>query len=207
MWMKHDHLSSRLTQKVEILRISGDASVGGFVWEENGRCWADIELDVKNNLFSSVGIGARGATVTMRPRLGLDLHHAMRWNGQFLFLTSIILSPNRDRLELKAALCDPVTLTARLQARTERNELNRPVASQQPSFTFPGILTELYRQNAQDEIYRAETLRRVLVTPKAVALRLGDLVQPGTGAPYTVRQALDLDQWKNEYVIERQEDI
>lgn len=205
--MKHDHLSSRLTQKVEILRISGDASLGGFVWAKNGRCWADIELDVKNNLFSSVGIGARGATVTMRPRLGLDLRHALRWNDQFLFLTSIILSPDRDRLELKAALCDPVTLTARPQARTGRNELDRPVVSQLPSFTFPGILTELYRQNAQDEIYRAETLRRVLVTPKAVALRPGDLVQPGTGAPYTVRQALDLDQWKNEYVIERQEDI
>jgi len=205
--MKHEHISSRLTQKVEILRISWDASAGGFVWTENGRCWADIELDVKNNLFSSVGIGARGATVTMRPRLGLDLHHAVRWNGQFLFLTSMVLSPDRDRLELKAALCDPVTLTARPQARTGRNELNRPVVSQQPSFTFPGIPTELYRQNTQDEIYRAETLRRVLVTPKAVTLRPGDLVQSGTGAPYTVRQALDLDQWKNEYVIERQEDI
>ena len=49
--------------------------------------------------------------------------------------------------------------------------------------------------------------RRALVTPKAVMLRAGDLVQLNDGAPYTVRQVLDLEAYKNEYVIERQEDV
>lgn len=52
-----------------------------------------------------------------------------------------------------------------------------------------------------------ETLRRVLVAPKTVVLRTGDLVQRGDEAPYTVRQVMDLEFYKNEYVLERQEDV
>ncbi len=182
-----------------------ETSVGVWEWVPVRRIWACIDLQQKANIFSSIGVGARDASIVVWQQ-PLTLHNAIRQDGRHFFLTAIT-ERNRNQLDVKAALCDPVTLTARPQARTGRNELNRPVVSQQPSFTFPGILTELYRQNAQDEIYRTETLRRVLVTPKAVALRPGDLVQPGTGMPYTVRQALDLDLWKNEYVIERQEDI
>ena len=54
---------------------------------------------------------------------------------------------------------------------------------------------------------KGETLRRVLVTPKTVVLRTGDLVQRGDEAPYTVRQVMDLEFYKNEYVLERQEDV
>lgn len=205
--MKFDRLSSTLVESVEILQLLQDEDTGNFAWTPVQRCCASVGLDTKSNLFSSVGIGARGATVILRPRLKLTLHQAMRWNGQFLFLTSIILSQERDRLDVKAALCEPVTLTAKPQVRTGRDGLNRPIVTQQPDFTFPGILTEKYYQNALDEIYQAETLQRVLVTPKAIVLRPGDLVQPGAEAAYTVRQALDLDPYKNEYVIERRKDI
>ena len=78
---------------------------------------------------------------------------------------------------------------------------------QQSSYTFPGILSELYHQNEADEVFRMETLRRVLVAPKTVVLRTGDLVQRGDEAPYTVRQVMDLEFYKNEYVLERQEDV
>ena len=80
---------------------------------------------------------------------------------------------------------------------------NRPVAVSVPSFTFPGILTEKYFRNEADDIYRAEVQQRVLVAPKVIVLRAGDLVQKGNETPYTVRQVLDLDPYKNEYVIER----
>lgn len=205
--MKLDRLSSTLVENVEILRLLQDEDTGNFAWASSRCCCASVVPDTKSNLFSSVGIGARGATVILRPRLKLTLHQAMRWHGQFLFLTSIILAQERDRLEVKAALCEPVTLTAKPQSRNGRDALNRPTTVQQPDFTFPGILTEKYYQNALDEIYQSETLQRVLVTPKAIVLRPGDLVQPSAEAAYTVRQAMNLDPYKNEYVIERRKDI
>lgn len=99
-----------------------------------------------------------------------------------------------------------MTLTAKPQARTGHAR-NRPTAVQQSGFTFPGILTELYYRNAADDAYRVETLQRALVTPKAIKFRAGNLVQAGSKAPYTIRQVMDLDPRKNEYVIEQQEDI
>lgn len=145
----------------------------------------------------------RQLKITIRPDSRLTLHEAMRWNGKFLFLTSIELSERRDRQALQAAVCESVTLTARPQDRTGRDTYNRPVAVSVPSFTFPGILTEKYFRNEADDVYRAEVQQRVLVTPKVIVLRAGDLVQKGNETPYTVRQVLDLDPYKNEYVIER----
>ena len=205
--MQHDHLSSILNQKIQVLTLVQDEENGDFTWSSGRKHWASVDLNTKNNLFSSIGIGARGAVLTIRPDSKLTLHQALEWDGQFLFLTSIILSQERDRQTIQAALCNPVTLTADPQDRTGRDELNRPKVVKQASFSFPGILTELYHGNAADEIYRTDTLQRVMVTPKAVVLRAGDLVHPENEAPYTVRQVLDLDPWKNEYVIERQEDI
>ena len=45
------------------------------------------------------------------------------------------------------------------------------------------------------------------MAPKAVVLRVGDLVQLGDTAPYTVLQRMDLEFHKNEYVLERREDV
>lgn len=75
-----------------------------------------------------------------------------------------------------------------------------------PGFTFPGVLTEKYFRNDAEDVYRAELQQRVLVTPKVIVLRAGDLVQQDTEPSYTVRQVLDLDPYKNEYVIERRWD-
>ena len=203
----HDHLSSALNEKIEILTLVQDDETGNIAWAPDRKRWASVEIDTPRNLFSVVGVGTRGATVVIRPDLRLTLHQAIRWNGEFLHLTSITLDKERDRQTIQAAICNPVTLTADPQDRTGRDEMNRPKVVKQASFSFPGILTELYHGNAADEIYRTDTLQRVMVTPKAVVLRAGDLVHPENEAPYTVRQVLDLDPWKNEYVIERQEDI
>lgn len=205
--MLYDHLSSVLNQKIQVLTLVQDDETGDFAWSPVRKHWAAVELNAKNNLFSSIGIGARGAVVTIRPDLKLTLHQALQWNGQFLFLTSIILSQERDRQTIQAAICDPAVLTANPQDRTGRDELNRPTVVKQASFIFPGILTELYHGNATDDIYRTTTLQRVMVTPKAIHLRAGDLVHHEKEAPYTVRQVLDLDPWKNEYILERRVDV
>lgn len=200
--------AGELNQRLRVLECMKDSAENAYRWEETGRVWAKAEPDDRRNLFSSVGIGARGVTFTIRARPSLTLHQAFSWRGQHCFLTSVLpRDDNRGYWTVKAAVCDPVTLTAKPQDRTGRDEMNRPKVVKQASFSFPGILTELYHGNAADEIYRTDTLQRVMVTPKAVVLRAGDLVHPENEAPYTVRQVLDLDPWKNEYVIERQEDI
>lgn len=203
----HDHLSSALNEKIEILTLVQDDETGNIAWAPSRKRWASVEIDTQRNLFSVVGVGTRGATVVIRPDLRLTLHQAIRWNGEFLHLTSITLDKERDRQEIKTAICYPATLTAKPQARAGRDALNRPLMEQQAAFNFPGILTEMYHQNEGDEVFRKTTQRRVLVTPKAIVLRAGDLVQQGAEAPYTVRQVMDLEFYKNEYVIERQEDV
>lgn len=205
--MLHDHPSSILDQKIQVLTLIRGGDTGDFAWSPGRKRWVTIDLTTKNNIFSVIGIGARGAVITIRPDFKLILHQAFQRNSQFLFLTSIILNQDRDRRTIQTALCEPVTLTAKPQARTGRDAWNRPTAVQQSSFTFPGILTELYYRNAADDAYRVETLQRALVTPKAIKFRAGNLVRAGGEAPYTIRQVMDLDPWKNEYVIERQEDI
>lgn len=197
------NLSSLLDQKVDILQLMHDEDSTAYAWTIRKTCPAYVETDIHDNLFSAAGTRARGAKITIRPDSRLTLHEAMRWNGKFLFLTSIELSERRDRQALQAAVCESVTLTARPQDRTGRDTYNRPVAVSVPSFTFPGILTEKYFRNEADDTYRAEVQQRVLVTPKVIVLRAGDLVQKGNETPYTVRQVLDLDPYKNEYVIER----
>lgn len=203
----HNHLSSALTEKIEILTLLQDDETGNIAWAPSRTRWASVEVDTQRNLFSVAGIGSRGATVVIRPDLRLTLQQAIRWNGEFLHLTSIILNKERDCQEIKAAICCPVTLTAKPQARTGRDSMNRPLMEPQAAYDFPGILTEMYHRNEGDEVFRKTTQQRVLVTPKAVILRAGDLVQAGNEAPYTVRQVMDLELYKNEYVIERQEDV
>ena len=84
--------------------------------------------------------------------------------------------------------------------------LNRPTAVEIPFFTFPGVLTEKYRANEAEDVYRVTTLRRVLVTPKAIQLRPGDLVEAEGETPYIIRQALALDPGKTAYAGARMED-
>lgn len=196
--------AGKLDKPAQVLECQ-ETGAGVWEWVPVRRIWAYMDLQQKTNIFSSIGVGARDASIVIW-RQPLTLHNAIRQGETHFFLTSIT-ERNRNQLDVKAALCEPVVLTAKPKARTGRDELNRPIVAQQPRFTFPGVLTELYHRNAADEIYRAETLQRVLVTPKAIQLRAGDLVQPEAETPYTVRQVLDLDPYKNEYVIERQEDI
>lgn len=196
-------LADALRQRIELLELRFDRAKNAYFWGVRRVCWGGVSFDERSNLFSSVGIGARGASIVIRPDRLLTLHGAMRLGEQFLFLTSIVLSDDRSRQEIRAAVCESMTLTARPQDRTGRDAYNRPVAVSVPSFTFPGILTEKYFRNEADDIYRAEVQQRVLVTPKEIQMRAGDLIQNGKETPYTVRQVLDLDPHKNEYVVER----
>lgn len=202
-----ENLATCLRDKIDVLQLVKDERSGDFSWQKHHSCRAMVEIDSHRNLFSVAGVGARGAKVTVRAREDISLRHAIIWNGEFLHLSAIEPVKTRDRTEIRAAICLPVTLTAKPQDRTGRDELNRPVAIKQAEFRFPGVLAEMYHRNESDEVYRTTTQRRVLVTPKEISLRVGDLVQYEEESAYTVRQVMDLEAHKNEYIIERQEDV
>ena len=189
---KYINLGSSLDQRVEVLNLHRD-NVGNYEWKSIGTRYANVTQDSRNNLFSSVGIGARGATVTIRPDRTLTLYHALRWRGQHLFLTSIIPSPTRDRVEVKTALCTPVECVANAQNKGEEGP------------KFPGILTEKYVGHAQLDPHAVVTTDYVLVTPKAVSLEPGAWVIC-SGKYFRVMVPHELDEFKNEYEIRRKED-
>ncbi len=195
------NLGSSLKQRVEVLALKRDED-GNYAWTPIGTRYAAVEMDTRKNIFSDVGIGARGVTVTLRPDRMLTLHHALRWQGQHLFMTSIIPAESRDRLEVKAAVCQPVIFTAEPQSRKGRDALNRPTVEKVPAYTFPGVLTELYHREMEDEeVPDTDIVRRVVVTAKEIALRKGDVIRHPDGTAYPIQRVLDLDEFKNEYVI------
>ena len=67
-------------------------------------------------------------------------------------------------------------------------------------------MTEKYLGHEQREPYAANVLRHVLVTPKAIALTPGQLVEVD-GTPWPVTLAHTLDLWHNEYELEREVDL
>lgn len=201
---KSINLGSSLRDRVEVLEVRRDND-GNYSWVSTGKRYACVKPDDRRYSLSSIGVWPRGATVTLRP-CELTLHHALRWNGQHLFLTAILPSSGRDSLEVKAAVCDPVTFTAEPQSKTGRDNMNRPTLGRTAAYTFPGIWTELHRREQDEGVVDTELVQRVIVTPKAIKLRRGDIVRHPDGTTWPVMRVLDLDEHKNEYVVYRQEE-
>lgn len=190
-----------LNHRIEILALAQKA--GGYEWVRAGQVWGAVEMSDRKNLFSAVGIGARGAEIIIRSRV-LTLHNAARWNGRHCFLTGIVPQDNRLYLELTAALVTVRTCTVTRQT-TILDALNRPVAGPAETVSFPGVLTEKYMGKETLRPQDAITVRYVLVTPKPVVLAPGEPVTIG-GSCYAVEVCHTLDEYKNEYEIARKAD-
>lgn len=196
--------AGRLDKAARVMELK-KTSESAWEWVAVRDIRVSAEFTHKINIFSKVGTGARDAELVTWRR-DITLHNAIALDGLHLFLTGIT-DRNRNQMNIRAAVCEPVKMTAKPHARTSLNELNRPVVEKQAEFTFPGILTEVYHRNESDEVFHSELLQRALVTSKPIVLRSGDLVQIGDEKPYVVRQVMDLDPYKNEYIIERKEDV
>lgn len=183
--------AGRLSERLEVLELRETES-GTWAWEAVRKTWGQVELDTgqKKNLFSSVGIGARNASLVLR-RQELTLHNALRWKGQHLFLTAII-PRGRGHLDITAAAVDILPCQADMH--------------QGGGIKFPGVLTEKYLKHEQLEPYAVNLLTYVLVTPKPIVLRRGGLVSVD-GINYEVQTAHNLDLYKNEYEIFRKDDL
>lgn len=153
--------AGRLNQRLEVQELA-EAEPGVWTWKTVRRTWAQVEQSTRRNLFSAVGIGARGAELILR-RQELTLHNALVWGGRHLFLTAI-RPEGRLHLRVEAALVTVDTV----QLHTDEETVER---------SFPGILTEKYARHGQEWPMSVNQLGLVLVTPKPVALEPGRLVQ------------------------------
>ena len=169
-----ENLSTLLDDKVEVLTLqkTGDE----YRWERERLVWASVSTDSRSNVFSSVGTAAMGVTVTMRHDGRFDLFHAMRWCGKFLFPTAIEVGEARDRVAVKAAVCDFVSPCTATGYTTVLGEGNRPQKVEKTPLTFPGIVTGKWSGYERNDTHAAEDNVLVLVTPKEIMLEVGDLV-------------------------------
>jgi len=182
--------AGKLNQMIRVMELTKSAD--GWEWTERRKAWASVETSDKSNIFSSVGIGARTVTFTIR-RQSIDLHCAIQWNGKHGFLTGI--EPTQDRLHyvVTAAMVNVVSCVA------------EPDHAPQGA-TFPAALTEKYIRHEQLDPMAVNSICYVLVTPKPVDLDPGSLVDI-SGTPYHVLTAHTLDENKNEYEIMRTVDL
>ena len=192
---------------VRVMRLAKPAP-GVFAWDVQYTAWATLETADQNNLFSAVGIGARGAVLHMWKNDRLDLHHAIQLHdGRYCFLTSIIPDGDGIHVTVQAAIVEYTAARADLQAAKTRDKLNRPTAESGGTLTFPCVLTEVYRKNEPDDVSRVITRQVVAVAPKPIILRAGDTLHLTDSNPYVVRTEYTLDPYKNEYLAERLEDV
>lgn len=199
---------SALRDRIQVLRLDHKKDTDTYAWKASRWIWAAAEQDAGRNLFSSVGVGARGVTFTIRRSPRLTLHNAFFWRGRHCFLTSIVDGDPGFQV-VKAALCESVSCSA-VHRKDTLGPGNRPQTEEGPPVFFPGILTEKYAGYAQEETYAKEEILYVLVVPKPVTLAAGALVSVLEGPAaqvYNVRACHVLDPYKNEYEIFRRTDV
>lgn len=179
----------RLSDRVEVLGLLKTTGENGtaYTWETVRRTWAKSELMTKPNVYSVHGLGAAGVAFTLR-RQGLDLDNALYWRGQHCLITAI-RPLGRLYLTVEAAL---VVLS---QCRNPSN-----------GETFPAVMTERYVGHQQLEPMAVNTHQRVLVTPKAVKLAPGPLVEVD-GVEWPITTPYELDPHKNEYALAKTIDL
>lgn len=187
----------KLRERVQVMELQRDGAV--WSWQPVAETWAQIKVDGKKNLFSTVGIGARNAALVMRAR-DIDLHHAILWKGQHLFLTSIIMQDNRRYIDVQAALVELVTCTAQ-ERDFDRGTMGQAVERKGETITFPACMTEKYvGYEDMEGRYAQAPITYVLVTPKAIDLHVGQIVRMD-GKAMSVMKCHVLDEWKNEYEV------
>lgn len=219
--------AGELNQLVTVLKLVSDGDAG-WSWSAQKTIWAKVKQDGgqgKMNLFSRVGLGAKTELFTMRVG-SYTLHHALRWRGKHYFITDIRELEDRRFCMVETAAIEPIICVAERPV-FGTDALKRPVALEPVRVCFPACAMEKYLGWEQKKPMAVNETAYVIVTPKAVQLRSGDLVRmspcPDEAAPgstkmgensvlpqkpaYTVTVCHVLDEYKNEYEVTRQADV
>lgn len=193
--------AGRMRDRAEILSLQETAD--GFVWKAVKTTWAHAHKTGRRNLFSSIGAGREEYAFTLR-RQPLTLCQALRWRGQFCFLSDLQFV-GRAHLEVKTALVEPSPCSVQRTCVSTDNCLNRPQVQEERTVCFPAILTEKYQKIERADWQTVTETGYVLVAPKAIALVTGEVVTVDS-QPYVVCAAHTQDSCKNEYELVRRKD-
>ena len=194
-----------MKDKIIILTLNSTSvdSQTSFAWNSGISVWSKTESLEKRNFFSSVGMGVKSIKFSMR-KCNLSLHNALLWGERHCFITNIV-EIDRKYFEVTVALIEPKQCSV-TRTKVTKNELNRPVLCPDSTITFPGYLVEKYLGYKQETPHAVNETMYVLVTPKAIELEAGDLVNIDEET-YNVRVLHTLDEFKNEYEIALKKDV
>lgn len=191
----------KLRDRVTLLRLTGGADLA---FAETAQAWAQVRETGRKNNFAKIGIGADGVEIVLRER-EITLHDAILWNGCHYFLTNITREGTAPVcLKIQAARV-PCRTAEAYRYRTSRGKTGYPVNTPERLGSFPACLTEKYLGSREETSHMENETRLVAVTPKAAAYQVGDLFEI-SGKRYRVMVVHDLEDWKNEYEIQRVED-
>jgi len=179
-----------LNRRVEVLQLT-ETTENCFSWSAVRKTPARLTYTEGRSVFSEFGMGARRVELLLRPQR-LDLHCALRYKGQHLLLTAIT-DYDRTHIAVTAAAVTVDTVTLRATPSI-------------PAARFPGVLTEKYARHAQEWPQSVNELSLLLVTPKAIHLQPGCLVE-ARGAAWEITVPHELDEFKNQYEIVRRRDL
>ena len=182
-----------MREHLSVLELVYEETSDTYRWQETRKVWAHAEYYDRTNLFSSVGIGVRGVTLTIRRDPALSLRNAYGWGDKHCFLTRI--RPDIPAKGFWTVSAAPVTV------RSCRKDAGKTPAG----CSFPGVLTEKYVGHEQPDLHAETRKDYVLVTPKVIELAPGSWVTVD-GAYYRVLVPHLLDEFKNEFEIRRRED-
>ena len=195
-----------MRHRLSVLSLTERADGQGWEWSEMRRTWAAAEQTGRRSLFSSYGEGREEWKLTLR-RQALSRHQAIRMGGAFLYLTEITQQPNeRGWMTVRAAAIEPVDCAVERRAAALDPVYLRPRLTSTGEVHFPALLTEKYVRMTEGMPNDRTARGYILVTPKAVSLSAGELVCV-RGDKWRVQIAHELEDYRNEYEILREEDL
>lgn len=191
-----------LVDRVKVMRYTRDEG-GNYAWVHAKSIWAKAELTAKTSIYAKFGQSAGQVLFTARKR-AYALGDMLYWDGGMHYVIGI-RPINRMYVTLDTARVSVRTCTAK-PVRVTYNALNRPVYTDAPMYTLQVIAAERYYGSSQDTPQTTTRRTLVLVTPKDIDLKAGDLIE-FDDADYVIRVRHDLDDIKREYEIERKDDV
>lgn len=187
--MSNSFHTGQLKDRAKLLRVQvGESAVK---WQPIRPIWTRAERKSGTNIFSSVGLSAQSWEFVLRKQ-DISVEDAIEWKGEHYFLT--------DVQELRPGF---LTISA-AKVRVVSCQADRHKGDH--GLRFPAAMTEKYIRHEDPGPMSVNVTCYVLVTPKAVTLRPGSLVDVD-GEAYEVLCSHLLDGHKNEFEVCRKRDL
>lgn len=193
--------AGKLRQRVQLLSLQKQEN--RYCYEPVKNTFAAVKVTGRTGIFSKIGIGAEGVEFILRSQ-PLTLHQGIRYQGEHYFITSITETGIAPRhLTVSAVKVKP------RECALNQKPGNRGVYGGEEKkdniITFPGFLTEKYLRDGEEPGHFETGITVVLVTPKEIIADAGKIITID-GKRYRISTVHDLDDYKNEYEVQRTED-